>query len=112
AGAGPLVIKTDQKKRADAHQFPTHEHLKQVVRDDEVEHREAEEREEKEEPAVAAAAFETVLRARGVAAVVNRMAMRVSNGIGWVFRPGHALAVDLVVRHGLVRLVFHVAERE
>ena len=39
-----FVVEPDEEERTDADQFPTHEHLKQVVRDQEVEHREAEQR--------------------------------------------------------------------
>ena len=60
AGAGPLVVEADQEERADADQFPAHEHLEQVVRDDQVEHREAEQRQVQEEPAEPAAAVKCV----------------------------------------------------
>src|SRR4051794_1893861 len=41
----PFVIEADQTERARTDQFPTDEHLEQVVREDQVEHRETEERE-------------------------------------------------------------------
>ena len=54
----PLVVEADQQIRADADQFPAHEHLEQVVGQDQVEHREAEQRQEQEEPAKPAAAMQ------------------------------------------------------
>ena len=54
----PLVVEADQEERADADQFPADEHLEQVVRDQQVQHREAEQRQVQEEPAEPPAAGE------------------------------------------------------
>ena len=57
----PLEVEADQQERADADQFPAHEHLEEVVRQDQVEHREAEQRQEHEEPAEPAAAVQVAV---------------------------------------------------
>jgi len=49
-GASSLVVEADQKPGADAHQFPEHEHHRQVPGDHDPEHREAEQRQGLEEP--------------------------------------------------------------
>ena len=64
AGARPLVVEADQEERADADQLPADEHLEQVVREHQVEHREAEQRQVQEEPAEPAAAVKVVRPSR------------------------------------------------
>ena len=82
-GALPLEVEADQQVRADADQLPAQEHLEEVVRQDQVEHREAEQRQVHEEAAEAAAAV--------------KMAVR---------------RVDLVVLDLRLQFVAHVADRE
>ena len=79
----PFVVEADQQVRADADQFPAHEHLEEVVGEDEVEHREAEQRQEQEEAAESAAPLQMAV-----------------------------LGVDLVVLDVRLQLLAHVADRE
>src|SRR5262249_26462501 len=58
-----FVVKADQQIGANAHQLPTQEHLKEVVGEDQIEHRETEQRQKQKESAKAAPALEVpVLR--------------------------------------------------
>src|SRR4051812_737694 len=56
AGTVPLEIKADQKVRANPHEFPEHEHHRQIAGDADAEHRKREQREILEEAMVSAAA--------------------------------------------------------